>query len=131
MDEVKIHSGTRVKLKHIEEIVLPQDFILRLKEYAHKDERILAVFFFALQPESQPEQPSMAIAIKSGLFSKGDEVFLQVVDEIQLLLPEDLSLNLYRFGASEFLAKYCLKDLEPVYLRSAGWLDKQKKKLLK
>lgn len=131
MDEVKHHSGSRIKLHPLDEGAVPQDFAIRLKEYAHKEERIQAIYFFALEPEDQPEQPSMAVAIKSGLFAKADEAFLQVVDEIQIMLPDDLSLNLYRFGASDFLARYCLKNLEPVYLRSTAWLDKQSKKFLK
>jgi len=131
VEEIKIHSGSRIKLKRIDEGHLPPDFITRLKEYAHKEERIQAIYVFALQPEAQPEQASMALAIKSGLFAKKDESFLHVVDEIQLMLPEDLPINLYRFGASEFLARYCLKSLEPVYLRSTAWQEKQRKKLLK
>ena len=129
MDEVKYRSGSRIKLHRLDENVVPADFIARLREYAHKEERVQAIYLFALRPEGQEEQPSLAVAIKTGLFSKTDEAFLQVVDEIQLMLPEELSLNLYRFGASEFLARYCAHHLEPVYLRSAAWLDKQRKKL--
>ena len=131
MDEVKYRSGSRIKLHRLAEGCIPEDFISRLQEYAHKEERIQAIYFFALQPEGQDEQPSMAVAIKTGLFSKTEEAFLQIVDEVQIMLPEDLSLNLYRFGASDFLARYCLKNLEPIYLRSASWLDKQSKKFLK
>jgi hypothetical protein len=131
VEEVKIRSGTRVKLKHVDEDVLPQSFVIKAKEYAHKDERILAVYFFAIQVGDQDEQPSMAVAIKAGMFKKQDEVFLQVVDEIQMILPEDLSINLYRFGAAELLTKYCVENLEPIYLRSQAWLDKQRKKYLK
>lgn len=131
MDEVKIRSGTRVKLKHVDEDTLPLEFLSRMRDYAHKDERILAVYFFAIQVGDQDEQPSMAVAIKSGMFKKADEIFLQVVDEIQMILPEELSINLYRFGAAEMLTKYCIENLEPLYLRSANWLEKQKKKYLK
>ena len=131
MDEVKIRSGTRVKLKHVDEDTLPLEFISKMKEYAHKDERILAVFFFAIQVDHQDEQPSMAVAIKGGIFKKPDEIFLQVVDEIQMILPDELSINLYRFGAAEMLTKYCVENLEPIYLRSSAWLEKQKKKYLK
>lgn len=131
MEEVKIHSGTRVKLKHIDEDVLPIEFVTRLKEFAHKDERIMAVYFFAIQAEAQTEQPSMAIALKAPLFGKSDESFLHVVDEIQMLLPDDLAINLYRFGASDFLARYCVENLEPVYLRASAWLDKQRKRYVK
>jgi hypothetical protein len=131
VEEVRIHSGTRVKLKHVEENALPREFVLRLKEYAHKEERIQAVYFFAIEPGEQPEQPSIAVALRSGFFSKVDDAFLQIVDEIQLMLPEDLSVNLYRFGASDFLASYCTQSLEPIYLRSQAWLIKQSKKYLK
>ncbi len=131
MDEVKIHSGTRVKLKHVDEDSLPLEFITKMKDYAHKDERISAVFFFAIQVGDQDEQPSMAVAIKSGFFKKPDEIFLRVVDEIQMILPDELSINLYRFGAAEMLTKYCLENLEPIYLRSTAWFEKQKKKYLR
>jgi hypothetical protein len=40
-----------------------------------------------------------------------------------------MPINLYRFGASEFLAKYCLDNLEPIFVRTPNWLDKQRKKL--
>lgn len=129
MEEIKIHSGTRVKLKHLREESLPQDFLLRLREFAHKTSTIQAIFMFALEAEGQPEQPSLAIAIRSGMFGARDEEFLHIVDEIQMTLPEELALNLYRFGASEQLARYCVRDLEPIYLRSTSWLDKQRKKL--
>ena len=129
MEEVRIHSGSRVKLKRIDEGGLPREFLERLKEYAHKEERIEAVFTFALQSEGREEQVSLAVAMKSKLFGNPDEDFLQVVDEIQMLLPEDLAVNLYRFGASDLLARYCAHQLEPLYLRSAAWLDKQRKKL--
>jgi hypothetical protein len=128
VEEVKIHSGTRVKLKHISEDALPLDFVRKIKEFSHNDNRIQAVFVFAIEPEDQSEQPSMALAIKSSLFAKTDESFLQIVDEIQMLLPDDLAINLYRFGASDFLARYCVSKLDPIYLRTAAWLDKQRKK---
>lgn len=128
MEEVKHRSGSRVKLKRVDEDVLPDGFVGRLREFSHNREEIQALFVFVLQAEGQPEQLSMAIAIKSGFFSKQDESFLEVVDELQLMLPENLALNLYRFGASEFLARYCAANLEPLYLRSATWLDKQRKK---
>jgi len=129
MSEVKIHSGTRVKLKHYDEATLPADFVARLRDFAHHDDRIQAVFMFEVEPEHQPPQPSMAIALKGGLFQKKDESFLQIVDEVQLMLPPTLPLNLYRFGASDFLARYCVANVEPVYLRSAAWLEKQRKRL--
>ncbi len=129
MSEVRIHSGTRVKLKHYDEGGLPAEFVGRLREFAHQDDRIQAVFMFEVEPENQPPQPSMAIAVKGGLFQKKDADFLQIVDEIQLMLPATLPLNLYRFGASEFLARYCVGSVEPVYLRDAAWLEKQRKRL--
>jgi hypothetical protein len=129
VEEVRIHSGSRIKLKRVDADRLPRDFVERLREYAHREERIQAIYVFALEPEGQAEQVSVALAIKSGLFAKKDESFLQVVDEIQMLLPEDLPINLYRFGASEFLARYCLSHLEALYLRSASWEAKQRKKL--
>jgi hypothetical protein len=128
VEQVKIHTGTRVKLKHIDEDALPQGFLLKLKEYAHQHTRVQALYVFAIEPEAQVEQPSMAVAVKSGLFGKEEQSFLEVVDEVRLLLPEELSLNLYRFGASETLARYCVDNLEPVYLRSAAWLEKQRKR---
>jgi hypothetical protein len=129
VEQVKIHSGTRVKLKRVAEGALPVDFLGRLHDHAQKDERILAIFIFLVQPEAQPEQPSMAVAIKTGVFEKADDVFLRLVDEIQPLLPEDMALNMYRYGASELLTKYCASSVEPVFLRSASWLDKQRKRL--
>ncbi len=130
MDEVKIRSGTRVKLKHVDPDDLPTAFLERLRKFAHADERILAVWFFAIQAETKAEQPSVAIAVKSGsLFARKDDAFLQIVDEVQMMLPEDLAVNIYRFGSSELLARYCLENVEPLYLRSSAWLDKQRKKL--
>lgn len=131
MEEVKLHTGTRIKLKQYDERQLPAGFLARLREFAHQDTRIQAVYVFAVQPDDQPPQPSMAIALKSGLFDRRDEGFLQIVDEIQLMLPDELSLNLYRFGASDLLARYCVDSVEPVYLRSAAWVDKQRKRLAK
>jgi hypothetical protein len=131
LDQVKIHTGTRIKLKHVDEDVLSRDFALKLKEFAHKDERVVGIFLFALQPGDGAEQLSLAVAIKSGLFKRNqEEDFLGVVDEIQLMLPDDLAINLYRFGSSDFLAKYCVENVEPLYLQDAAWLVKQRKKLL-
>ncbi len=128
MGEVKIHTGTRVKLKGIEETSLPESFLTHVREFAHKDRRIEAVFLFAIQLEDQPEQTSMAIALKKTFLAPKNEEFLQIVDEIQLLLPDDLAINLYRFGTSDFLAGYCAHSVEPIYLRSASWLKKQQSK---
>jgi hypothetical protein len=129
VEEVKIHSGSRIKLKRIDESTIPGEFLARLREFAANDERIEAVFLFALQPESQDLQVSMAIAVKGGMFAKPDETFLQLVDVIQVILPEDLPMNLYRYGASEFLSRYCAHSLEPAFLRNPAWLEKQRKKL--
>lgn len=131
MEEVKIHSGSRIRLKRVADNVIPAAFLERLLEYAQTDDRVEAIYVFALQPEEQDEQPCLTVAVKSGFFSKGDESFLQVVSEIQNMLPEDLAINLYRFGASDFLASYCVKNLEPLFLRHPGWLDKQRKKHVK
>ncbi len=128
MGEVKIHTGTRVKLKGVDEESLPGAFLARLREFAHADTRIEAIFLFAIQLEEQPEQMSLAIALKKAFFSPKNEEFLQIVDEIQLLLPEDLAINLYRFGASDFLASYCAHTVEPTYLRGSAWLKKQQTK---
>ncbi len=128
MDQTKIHTGTRIKLKKIDETALPEDFLARIREFAHGGSTVQAVFLFSLQQESEVLQPSMVIAIKSGFFSKGNEEFLNIVDEIQLMLPEDLSLNLYRFEASDVVARYCATSVEPLYLRDSTWLEKQRKK---
>ena len=128
MEEVKIHTGTRIKLKRVDESALPEDFLARLREFAHSDKRILAVFIFALHSEGHEAQTSIALAIKSRLFSAKNEDFLRIVDEVQLLLPEDLAVNLYRYGTSEMLAQYCASTVQPTYLRTASWLKKQKKK---
>jgi len=129
VEEVKIHSGTRVKLKRIAEEAISGEFLERLREFAHKAEEIEAVYVFAIQAENEPEHPAMAIALRDRWLRKKDEEFLRLVDEIQLLLPQDLSLNLYRFGASELIARFCLQSVEPTYLRSSEWETKQKKKL--
>ncbi len=128
MDETRIHTGTRIKLKKLDEGSIPEQFLTRLREYAHGEPAILAVFIFALQRDDDEPQPAMVIAIKSGLFSKGNETFLNIVDELQLMLPDDLSFNLYRFDTSDVLAAYCVHSVEPAYLRTAAWLEKQRKR---
>ena len=127
MDQTKIHTGTRIKLKKIDESALPEDFLARVREFAHGEASIQAVFLFALQQEAGAPQPSMVIAIKSRFFSKGNEEFLNIVDEIQMLLPDELSLNLYRFESSDVVARYCAHSVEPLYLRSTAWLKKQRR----
>ena len=129
MAETRIHTGTRVKLKTVDEDALPEVFVTRLRELAHGDQRIEAIFFFAIQAEGQEEQLSLAVALKKRVFSPKTEEFLQIVDEIQMLLPEDLAINLYRHGTSDLLAQYCVHKVEPLYLRSAAWLAKQQSKI--
>jgi hypothetical protein len=131
VEEVKIHSGTRVKLKKFNESLLDPAFVSKLQEYALHDQRIEAIYLFAIQSEGHEEQLSMAIAISVGMFKKVDEEFLSVVDEIQLLLPPDLSVNLYRLMGTPLIDRYCLEELDPLYLKSAAWRDKQLKKLRK
>ncbi len=128
MDQTKIHTGTRIKLKKIDETALSEDFLARIRNFAHGDSKIQALFVFSLQQEAEAPQPSMVIAVKSGFFSQGNEEFLNIVEEIQLILPEDLSLNLYRFEASDVVASYCASSVEPLYLRNPTWLEKQRKK---
>jgi len=128
MDETKIHTGTRIKLRKIDDNVLPGDFLARIREFSHGEKIIQGVFLFSLQQGEENAQPSMVIAIKSGLFSSGNEEFLNIVDEIQLMLPEDLAINLYRFEASDLVARYCTQSVEPLYLRSNAWIEKQRKK---
>ncbi len=131
MEQVRIHTGTHVKLKHVDETTLPQGFLSQLREFIHKQVAIEAVYLFAMQPEDQELQVCIALGMKKSMFGKKDEEFFRIVDEIQLLLPEELAINLYRFGSSEFLARYCLKSLDPIYLRSSAWLDKQIKRYAK
>lgn len=128
MDQTKIHTGTRIKLKKIDETALSEDFLASIRTFAHGDSKIQAVFLFSLQQEAEIPQPSMVIAVKSGFFSQGNEEFLNIVQEIQLILPEDLALNLYRFEASDVVAGYCANSVEPLYLRDPTWLEKQRKK---
>ena len=131
MEEIRIHSGTRVKLKRVDEESLPVGFLDRLRSFAHDDERIQAVWFLAIQAETAAEQPSLVLAVKGGsLFGKKEDAFLQIVDELQTMLPDDLAVNIYRFGASDLLARYCLDSLEPLYLRSPAWLEKQRKRFV-
>ena len=128
MDETRIHTGTRIKLRKIDQNNLPDGFSARLREFAHNEKTIQGVFLFSLQQGEANEQPSMVIAIKSGFFSSGNEDFIRLVDEIQSMLPEDFAINLYRFEASEVVARYCAHSVEPLYLRSNTWLEKQRKK---
>ena len=128
VEETKIHSGTRVKLKHIHESHLQQDFLERLREFAHRQEEIEAVYLFAIEAEGEDEHPAMAIALRERWLSKKGEEFLRLVDEVQLLLPADFAVNVYRFDASDVIARYCLDNLQPLYLRSDSWAKRQQKK---
>ncbi len=130
-DNATIHSGSRVKLKHVDESALPADFLARLREMAHHDERFEAVYLCAVEVEDRAEQMCLVIAVRSGLLGKADDRFLEVVDELRLLLPPGLGFNIYRFGASPVLAKYCVESLEPLHLRSAVWLERERKRLVK
>lgn len=128
MSTVKIRSGTRVKLKRINDQDLDHDFLNQLKEAAHQDAEVEAVFFFAMQRDEEEENLCLSIAMKKRIFGDGNEEFLRFVDEIQIILPEDLALNIYRFGLSEFLSSFCVHQVEPCHLRSRNWLEKRKKK---
>lgn len=129
MEETKIHSGTRVKLKRINESYLEQGFLERLREFAHRQEEIEAVFLFAIEAEGEDEHPSMAIAVREHWLSRKSEEFLRIVDEVQLLLPANFAVNVYRFDSSDIIARYCLDNVQPTYLRSDSWIKRQKKKL--
>jgi hypothetical protein len=130
-DNATIHSGTRVKLKHVDESALPADFLTRLREMAHHDERFEAVYLCAVETDDRGEQLCLVIAVRSGLLGKPDDRFLEVVEELRLILPPGLGFNIYRFGASPVLARYCVESLEPIHLRSAAWLEKERKRLVK
>ncbi len=128
MDEVRIHSGTHVKLRQLGPGEVPDSFLKRLQEFAHGEKQIEAIYVFGIQPEYQDEHVALVLALKGGFFSDKSEEFLRIVDEIQMLLPPELSINVYRFGASELISGFCLQTVEPVYLRSAEWEERQKKK---
>lgn len=128
MDEVRLHTGTRVRLSALEPDDLPADFTDRLQRFAAADEHIEAVFGFRLQADDREPQASLAIAIRGTWLGRPDETFIGVVERLQHHLPEDASLNLYRFGASDFLARYCVERVEPVFLRNPSWLDRQRRK---
>ncbi len=128
MSEVKIHSGSRVKLKKVDELALDQEFLNQLRELSHRTQQVEAVFLFAMQREEGAESFCLMIAIKKKIFGDGNEEFLQFVEEIQMILPEDLPVNIYRFGTSDFLSSFCAHKIEPIHLRTRSWLDRQKKK---
>ena len=128
VDEVRIHSGTHVKLRQLGTGEVPENFLDRLREFAHGERQVEAIYVFGLQPEYHEEHVALVLALKGGLFSDKSEEFLRIVDEIQMLLPPDLSINVYRFGASELISGYCLQTVDPVYLRSADWVERQRRK---
>ena len=131
MDEVRIHTGTQIKLKRVEEETVPQQFLERLRELAHREEAVQAVYLFAIEIPGKGEQVCLALGFGKSLFRRKDDEFMRVVEEIQLLLPEDLPVNLYRHESSVPVARYCLSEVEPVYLRSAAWRDKMLRKVSK
>lgn len=128
MDEVRLHTGTRVRLSLLAADDLPGDFAERLRRFAAAEEGVEAVFAFRLQAEDREPQPSLAIAIRSAWLGRPDEAFIEIVERLQDHLPEDASLNLYRFGASDLLARYCVERIEPLFLRSPAWLDRQRRR---
>lgn len=129
MDEVKIHTGTRVKLKKLGEEALPAEFLDRLRQLAHKEDLIQALYLFILEKGEGAEQPSLAVGLKSGILSRNDNELRRIVDEVQMLLPEGLELTVYRLDASPPIARYCFESLQPLYLRSASWLARQRRSL--
>jgi len=130
VDEVRIHRGTHVKLKKVDEDALPADFLAKLRELAHREERVQAVYLFALEnADTGEEQVCLALGMSRPLLGRRDDEFLRVVEEIQIILPAELPVNLYRLDASPQVARFCLESLEPVYLRTAAWREKQLKRL--
>jgi len=129
LDEVRIHTGTQIKLKRVDEESVPAAFLERLRELAHREEAVQAVYLFAIEIPERGEQLSLALGFSKSIFHRKDDEFLRVVGEIQLLLPEDMPINLYRLESSPPVARYCLGELEPVYLRSAAWRDKMLRKV--
>jgi len=127
-EEVQIHTGTQVKLKLLEKDQIPATFLRQLQELGHRERQVEAVYVFGIQPENEEERIALVLAIRGGLFSNRSEEFLRLVEEIQISLPPDLPINVYRFGSSHLVAAFCLQTLEPVYLRSADWVRKQRKR---
>jgi hypothetical protein len=129
MEETRIRSGTRVKLKRVDAENLPRRFLDDLVHLASSDARVVAVFLFALEPEGLPAQLSLALALKSRAFGKKDEDFLRLVEDIRGILPEDLGVNLYRYGSTEQLASFCAHSLEPLYVAHPQWIAGQRARL--
>ena len=129
MEKVTIHSGTQIRLKRVREETVPKPFLDRLRAFAHREESIQALYLFALEIPGRGEQISIALGLGKSLFRRRDDEFMRLVSEIQLMLPEDFPVNLYRLEASPQVGRYCLANLEPVYLRSAAWRDRMLRKL--
>lgn len=128
MEEVKIRSGTRIRLKPVDESEFPDEFLTKVRELAHRNESVQALYLFEIVTDSGVQR-SMAVGVKTSLFKKAAEEFLRIVDEIQMILPPELPLNLYRLAATPVVARFCLDELEPIYLRSAAWKKKLQKKI--
>ena len=129
MDEVRIHTGTQIKLKRVDEATVPGEFLERLRELAHREDTVQAVYLFAIEIPGRGEQLSLGLGLSKRLFRRKDEDFMRIVNEIQLILPEDMPVNLYRLESSVPVARYCLGELEPVYLKSASWREKMVRQL--
>jgi len=128
VDEIRIHSGTQVRLRGLRDDELPASFLQNLQELARRERQVEAVYLFGMQPEDEEERVALVLALRGGLFSNKSEEFLRLVDTIGQLLPSDLSINVYRFGASQLIAGYCLQTLDPVFLRSPDWVEKQRRR---
>jgi len=125
MDEIRIHSGTQVKLRRLEDGEVPGAFLRELEDLASRERQIEAVYLFGMQPENEEERLALVLALRGGIFSNKSEEFLRLVHEVEAILPSELSINLYRFGSSQLIAGYCLQTLDPVFLRSPDWVEKQ------
>ena len=130
MDETRIRSGTRVKLRRVDTTGLPTTFLDGLRNLAEGDGRIVAIFLFAVEPEGQDSQLSLALALKSRPLGRKDEDFLHLVENISAILPEDLGVNLYRYGSTEQLASFCAHSLDPLYVADETWLVRQRARLI-
>jgi len=97
VDEIRIHSGTEVKLRRLETDEVPGTFLERVTELAERHRQVEAIYIFGLQPENDEERIALVLALRGGLFSNKPEDFLRLVDEIQVFLPPELSINVYRF----------------------------------
>lgn len=129
MDDVKIHSGTRVRLKRVDHAALPPAFLARLVELAEADGRVEAVYLCAIETAERGEQLSLVIALAERRGAAPDEEFLAIVEELRRGLPPGSSFNVYRFGAAPELARWCLESLEPLVLRETRWLERQRRAL--